>query len=258
MTTFPQREIARLAPGETGIAQFALQVVSLMVGDTGHASQPPRTDVLDLLIRGAKTGDPVVLNSLLAEFRRLRIPAEVVIDVYLPAAANAIGAQWHADEIDILDCTIAMSRMQNLLRALGRAWRADDSAGAGKASVLMVVPENEQHILGAMVATTQLRRFGVSVAVRLAPARPALHDLMANRRFDAVFVHCANIESLETCGGLVRTIRRGDGAGLPVVVGGSVPLEADEIKRRTGADLMTRDVRHALQALGLERALQVA
>jgi len=258
MTSFPQKEIARFAPGETGIAQFAMQVVSLMVGDNAHSEQPPRTDVLDLLIRGARTGDPATLSALLGEFRRLRIPAEVVVDVYLPAAANAIGAQWHADEIDVLDCTIAMSRMQNLLRALGRAWRADASDEDGVASVLMVVPENEQHILGAMIATAQLRRFGVSVAVRLAPTWPQLEELFGARRFDAVFIHAANLESLDYCATLIKNMRRVGKIDLPVVVGGSVPLSADEVTRRTGADLMTRDIRQALQSLGLERALKVA
>lgn len=258
MSSFPPKEIARLAPGETGIAQFAMQVVSLLVGDHVHADQPPRPDVLDLLIRGAKTGDPAVLGALLGEFRRLRIPAEVVVDLYLPAAANAIGAQWHADEIDILDCTIAMSRMQNLLRALGRAWRADASNGEGTGSVLMVVPENEQHILGAMIATTQLRRLGVSVAVRLAPSWAQLDELFRTRRFDAVFVHVANLESLDSCDNLVKTMRRVGKIELPVIAGGSVPLDAGEIKRRTGADLVTRDVRHALQAVGLERTLELA
>lgn len=253
---FGTREVARLAPGEFGIAQFALQVMSILVGDGAWAHRPPREDVLGLLVRGAITGDAQVLSRLTGEFRRHRIPAEAAVDIYIPAAVGAIGAAWHDDAIDILDATLAVARLQDLLREFGRGWRADAAGGGG--SVLMVVPEGETHTLGAMIATTQLRRLGVSVAVQLAPNRATLERLTSMRCFDALFVSVGNLGSLESGANIVKTIERRLRHRLPVVVGGSIPMELDAVRRVIGADLATRDVREALSFLGLQASCHAA
>ncbi len=256
MTTLRQKEVVRLAPGEFGIAQFALQVMSIMVGEGDHLNRPPREDVLSLLVCGAMTGDAEVLARLTGEFRRWRIPAEAAVDVYIPAAVAEIGTAWHDDVIDILDATLAVARLQDLVRALGRGWRADAAGSSG--SVLMVVPEGESHTLGAMIATAQLRRQGVSVAVQLAPSRTALEDLIQTRRFDALFVSVGNVDSLESGANIVKTMERRSRRRLPVVVGGSIPMELDTVRRALGADLATRDVSHALDVLGLRASCHAA
>lgn len=258
MSTFPPKEIARLAPGEQGFAQFALQVVSIMVADGSHLHRPPREDVLRLLVRGAMTGDPEILASLAAEFRRLRIPAEAAVDQYIPAAVDRIGTAWHNDEIDILEATIASVRLQNLVRELGRAWHADDGHAGETASILMIAPEGEQHTLGAMIATAQLRRLGVSVALEFGSAWPRLEMLLAQRRFDAVFLTVGNRTSLENAATIVKTLERRFRPRPPVVVGGSIPVELEIVKRRVGADFATRDVKSALDFLGLGKAQHAA
>jgi len=248
MNRFTSRQIARFAPGEMGIAEFAMQVVTIMVSDRSHVGRPPRPEVLELLVRAALTGDPVVLDQLLAAFRRLRIPAEVAVDTYIPAAVDRIGLAWHADEIDILDTSIAIARIQNLLRELVRAWHSDSSVegAGGELSVLMVVPEAEQHTVGAMVATAQLRRLGVSVCLQLAPSPAALEHLCATRRFDAVFLSLGNVESLDRGRNIVDTVRkRATGRGPFVMVGGSLDRDAELVKQAVGADLVTRDIRDA-------------
>jgi MerR family transcriptional regulator, light-induced transcriptional regulator len=251
MNRFTSREIARLAPGEMGIAEFAMQVVNIMVSDRIHAGRPPRQDVLAMLVRAVLTGETTALNELLDAFRRFRIPADVAIDVYIPAAVDEIGSAWHDDMIDILDTTVAMARLQNLLRELGRAWRADDAPRGGlPLSVMMVVPVGEQHTLGAMIATSQLRRAGVSVCVRLAPGEDVVDEALSARRFDALFLSIANFESLEHGRKIVKNLReRAGGAGFTVVAGGSVPMDAATVRAAIGADIVTQDVREALTYL---------
>jgi MerR family transcriptional regulator, light-induced transcriptional regulator len=258
MSQFTRREITHFAPGEHGIAQFALQVMSIMMGDGAHLTRPPREDVLRLLVRGAMTGDPEILNRLSAEFRRLRIPAEAAVDVYIPAAVDEIGAAWHEDVIDVLEATVAVARLQNLLRELGRGWHADDTGIGGQGSILLIVPEGEQHTLGAMIATAQLRRVGVSVSVQLNPSWSTLEDVLGNRRFDGVFLSLGNLESLESGANIVKTMERRMKARLPVVAGGSVPVEPQVMQGATGADFASRNVKEALGFLGLKVGLHAA
>ena len=251
MTTFTSREIARFAPGEHGIAQFAMQVMSILVGDAAHANGPPREDLLARLVRAAMTGDPEILAQLSVDFRRLRIPAETAVDVYIPAAVSEIGTAWHDDVIDILDATIATTRLQNLVREFGRGWQADVTDRRQDGSVLMVVPEGESHTLGAMIATSQLRRQGVSVALLLAPGAKELDHILETRRFDGMFLSVGNYESLESAATIVKTMEKRMTRRLPVLAGGSIPVELDVVRRATRADMATRDVGTALDFLGL-------
>lgn len=258
MSQFSPREITRFAPGEHGIERFALQVMSILMADGSHMAKPPREDLLRLLVRGAMTGDPEILGRLSQEFRRLRIPAEAAVDIYIPAAADEIGAAWHDDVIDVLEATVAFSRLQNLLRELGRGWRADFGHEDSTASVLMIVPECDQHSLGAMVATTQLRRLGVSVAVQFSPTWAAIDAMVRSRHFDGVFVSVANLESIETTRKIISSLQRSTDYVPPVVVGGPVPTALDVLKAATGADLATRDVKEAVEYLGLKLGRQAA
>lgn len=258
MSTVSPREIVRLAPGEQGLAQFALQVMSIIAGDGVHADRRPREDVLRLMVRGAMTGDPVVLSSLSVEFRRHRIPAETLVDVYIPAAVDEIGAARHEDVIDILDATLAMARMQNLLRELGRGWTADAGGRGRDSAVLMVAPEGESHTLGAVLAATQLRRSGVSVGMLMSPGWSAIEQQLRLRRFDAVFLSIGNYDSLEKAASIVNSIRGRMKLSVPVLAGGSVPMEMDVVRRATGADFATKDIKAALGFLGLRESLHAA
>ncbi len=250
MTRFAQREITRFAPGEKGISQFAMQVVSILVGDGSHVGKPPRPELLDQLIRAAMTGDPEVLANLSVEFRRLRIPADVAVDTYVPAAVDKIGDAWHNDEIDILDATLATCRLQNLVREFGRAWNADSASANSNRAVLMVVPEGEQHTLGTMIATTQLRRLGVSVCVQLSPSRALLSDTLQNRRYDAVFISVANLHSLEAAENIVKTVKLRRRSQMPMIVGGAIVAHDNVAHSTIGADLTTRNIREALEFIG--------
>lgn len=245
-----ESEQVRMMPAEFFNARFVPQVLSVLVNDGRNDGKPPIRPVLDLMVRSMLSGDPAALVRLKGEFRRHALSAEIVADSYIPAATNTIGALWHDDEIDVLAATIAFARLQTLLRELGRAWRADNLQGS-TGSVLMVVPESDQHLLGALIATGQLRRRGVSVTVKLTSSPYELDATLNSARFDAVFVSIANRSSLESAEKLVKVAHRPGNAALPVIAGGSVPSVASKIQKATGADHVTRDISEALRFIRL-------
>lgn len=240
----------RRAQADAFRAQLVPQVLPVLTSDDRHEGKPPIAAVLDLMVSAMIGGDRVAIMRLGSECRRLHIPASVMVDLYIPAAVSRIGARWHDDEIDILTATIAFARIQTLLRDLGRDWRADDLAGS-TGSVLMLVPDTDQHTLGAMIATGQLRRRGVSVTVALTVNPLSLDAMLERAAFDAVFVSVGNVSCLDSVAKLVKIAKRSGSAALPVIVGGSVPVALPEVQHVTGADLVTRDVAGALDYLAL-------
>lgn len=253
----PGPERTRPSPSDFFHAHLVPQVLSVLISDDRHEGKPPIPALLDLLVAAMVSGDRVLMLRLGAEIRRLHVPAAVVVDTYLPAAVDRVGARWHDDEIDILTATIAFARMQTLLRDLGRGWHADEMAGSGGA-VLMLVPDSDQHTLGALLATTQLRRRGVSVTVSLSASPLELDRLLAKARFDAVFISVANVSSLDSVAKLVKIAKRPGGAVLPVIVGGAVPVALSGVRDVSGADLVTRDIAEALAFVGLGARTEAA
>jgi NAD(P)-dependent dehydrogenase (short-subunit alcohol dehydrogenase family) len=83
-------------------------------------------------------------------------------DAYIPAAAQHLGSNWVSDRLCFAEVTIATARLQALVRAIGTRWGGDPAHLPGRRSVLMIVPDTEQHTLGAVVATGQMRRMGLS------------------------------------------------------------------------------------------------
>lgn len=240
-----------LHQGDLGVERFAMQVVARIAGSTRIESGAPDRELLSLVVRYARTGHDELLDLIMARLTRARIPAEMMVDVYVPSAARRIGNCWHEGELDILQTSVAISRLQTMLRVIGRHWQADAFAGS-QLRVVVAVPEKEQHTLGAVVVTHQLRRLGTSVNLQLQPSTAKLLSVLQDGQYDAILLSVSNRSLLENCRKLVKTIKRGVGIGLPVIIGG--PLLRQDIKdltQYTGADMVTHSVDDALMAFGL-------
>ncbi len=234
-----------------GVINFAAQVVAMLAARGGKADSEPRADLLDALIAAVVLGEQPKLDEVLRELKRQRITVEVLADIYIPAAARKMGDAWTSDELSFADVTMAAARLQVILREIGAAWVADGGAIADGGSVLMIVPDREQHTLGAMVALGQLRRMGISVCLRFWPDRQELRNLLTMRHFDGMFVSIANREKLEVSSVLVHAVREFGPAGLPIIVGGAIMEHGGDVVTQTGADAATDDIHVALQACGL-------
>ena len=245
--------------GEDIVRRFACRVVSELTRSAGVQSGRPTRSFLDMLVTVVRSGDPAQLARIHDEMRRQRISAEQVVDIYFPAVIDQIGSAWHDAQLDILEATVALSRLQQLLRELGRAWQADRATSEAMGCVLLVLPQVEQHALGAMLAANQLRRLGVSVRVALMASPQDVGALVFSRSFDAVFLSVSNLDAKPMAGQLVAAFRQRCGAGLPVVVGGGLAALAgttDDRRRlaaELGADLATTDLREAIGFCGLQR-----
>lgn len=241
----------------TNVTQLALHVVTQLARTNTIEKGDAQRELLQLLVRFARTGDEAVMGRLQQEMKRSRVSAEQVIDVYLPAAVKQLGNCWHDGELDILQTSVASARLQAFLRELGRAWVADQCGSHGGARILLVLPQGEQHTLGAMIAANQLRRTGVSVRMQLLPKPEMVVAELDKLSFDAVFLSISNESCLDSCQEMVDTIRRSAHRRVPVAVGGGLLAMAHpiftpaRIAAMTGADIATLSVIEALSFCGL-------
>lgn len=239
---------------------FALRVVSELARGSNNRQAPrPLPHLATLLMQFARQGEAARLGEIFAEMKRQQLLAEDILDVYLPQTVRDLGNQWHDDQIDILQASMAFTRLQTLLRELSHAWASDRVSGATGGRVLLMMPSCEQHSLSAMFAANHLRRAGVSVKVLLAPTGRQIAEIMRRSRFHGVFISVSNLTSLEGCAAIVGDLRKCDGHSTPIVLGGGLvsgviaDIDTSRIADVSGADIVTNDIVAALHFCGIRQ-----
>lgn len=235
-----------------GVMYFASQVVSLLADRNARSFSEMREPVVAGLISASLSGTRDAFSDLLREVRRARISLAALADLYIPEAARRMGEAWHEDQMSWLDVSVGVGRMQSLLREIGMAWVADQAGDTGHGTVLLIVPDREQHTLGPMVAMGQMRRFGVSVCLRIAPSPNELRTLLTTRNFDGILISIATREKLGDVAKTIQYLKAIAGKPTPVVVGGAVASSVEDLVSCTGADLSTNDICAALETIGLK------
>jgi MerR family transcriptional regulator, light-induced transcriptional regulator len=233
------------------VSLLAVEVVARLIGREAKAERKPNAAVLAKLTKAMLNPDPAAFAALRPDLRRGRISNADLADLYFPSVARKLGCDWEADSVSFAGLSIAVARMQAILRQIGAAWVGDDGAGSRIGTLLLILPEGEQHTLGAMVLAGQLRRKGVSVSLTIAPEPSVLRRLLAERSFDGAMVSVGCSAKVAPCRAVVKALKAGSGGRLPVAVGGAVLLRETDIAARTGADIATNDLTEALAALGL-------
>ena len=203
----------------------------------------------DALMSSSETSHQAVVAELLAS----GVTSEEIYQSFIPEASRAMGRMWLHDEASFVDVTVGASRLQRLLREAGPAeggrW-VDRSIPLGQ-SVLMVIPDFENHSLGAFVAADQFRRHGLWVHMAIGLQRDELLKLLATGRFSMIGVTAASRKTVESLAELLDYIRSGMEECPPIVVGGRAVGEIADIARRTGADHAVNSVREAVERCGL-------
>lgn len=240
------------AADTSGVSYFASQVVSLLADRNAKTLSEPREALVTRLIAASQSGTKTAFAEVLTEVKRARITLAAIADVYIPLAARRMGEAWHNDQMSWMEVSIGVGRLQSLLREIGTAWVADQAGDTGHGTVMFIVPDREQHTLGPMVATGQLRRYGVSVCLRIAPTVNELRSLMGARRFDGVMISVSTRDKLESVAKTVQVLRTMVTHPLPIIVGGAVMVAAEDIMAMTGADFSSNEISAALEVMGLK------
>ena len=199
-----------------------------------------RQVIVDYLVRTAlaKRGfDPV---QVMHELRGHRLTVDAVIDVYIPQAAVRLGEMWMESDIDFAEVTIGSLRLQSLL--IEASVEVDHRPSVDTDDVmhaLVVVPEAEQHLLGANVVAAQLRRLGCEAAVSICETPKTVAARVTCDQPDMVLFTCARSAALDSIARTVQKIRENTHPTPVIALGGPVRGDLDGMREKAGADLMT-------------------
>jgi methanogenic corrinoid protein MtbC1 len=218
-------------------------------------SDKPRTRdewiefLADAMISDSETSHHAAISALVAS----GVTSEEVFQKYIPAVARFLGEMWVSDKASFVDVTVGAARLQALFRNKaepGEVGWLSRSIPLGQ-SVLMIVPDFEDHSLGAFVAADQFRRHGLWVHMAIGLTRDEIAAMVESSGFSLLGITAATANSVEKSQKLVEYLKAKVDHCPPVAIGGQAVEDQAKVEKMTGADFAVRTVREAVERAGL-------
>ncbi|NRB02377.1 MAG: cobalamin B12-binding domain-containing protein [Rhodobacteraceae bacterium] len=223
----------------SGTDRLATHVISVLQQRQAPYQAGVRQFILDYLVRAILYQPEFEAELVQAELRGFRLNVDTIIDNYVPMAAKELGELWVQSKIDFAQVTIGALRLQSLLTEAADEVVFLTPPQAVDVTMVLVVPEGEQHFLGASVVAAQLRRMGVQVCSVFAEPGDDLVRRISAEMPDAVMFTCGRTAGLATIAQTVFSIRQRVSEVPLLVLGGSILETHADIKETTGVDLVT-------------------
>ena len=184
------------------------------------------------------------------------VDPDSIADEVIPEVARRLGQDWVDDTSSFAEVTLGCAQLQLILHALDPVWDRGHS-GIGpdnRPLVLLAMPKGAQHTLGATVLSTQLRRRGCSVQKMDGLPDDAVRADLSAGAIDAVLVSASLGDDPADIARTIAAIRDAGTAAPPIVIGGTLLQDVDDLAGLTGADHATDDLDAALSAASLSPA----
>lgn len=199
-------------------------------------------------------------DSLLAVIGNLLqqgVSLESIFLNLLAPAARRLGDFWNEDRASFADVTIALGRLQQVVRELGQhASPAEAANGHGRAALFAPAP-GEQHTFGIVIIEEFFRHSGWRTWSELDGSREEIVHAARSHVFDVFGMTASSEDRLDQLAPTIMSVRAmSRNRDISVIVGGRLFIERPDLVARVGADAMASDALEAvLKAEGAVRQL---
>lgn len=239
-------QLARLVEGEI------IPRLMLVHGDAGIGGRS--RGVLGL---GPETTEKFALYTLSSSHESLLaiiggllqqgVAMEAIYLDLLGPTARRLGEYWSDDQVSFADVTIALGRLQQVVRELSLHGPVDEGAASNGRAALFAPAPGEQHTFGIVIIEEFFRRSGWRTWTELSGALEEIVGAVQAHRFDVFGMTASSEERLDQFAPMIMSIRRASrNRDISVMVGGRLFLERPELVARIGADAMAADAREAV------------
>ncbi len=243
--------LARLARAiETDVIPRLVQAHRPATGQPGELQQAPNATISDQEVQRfvdhILEDSEVVIAAAVAQWRGGGVAVETLYLELLGPSARHLGTLWEDDLCDFSAVTVALGRLQRLMREWSPAFGAEVDHPPHGRRALFVQPGDEQHSFGLSMVAEFFRRDGWDV---LGGVGGAVTDPSAKVRDEWIDILGFSVGSDSRIPWLKETIRAARAAArnpdLVVLVGGPPFMLRPELADEVDADGTARDGREA-------------
>ncbi len=185
--------------------------------------------------------------ELIQSYRDRGVPLQTIyVDLLVPAARH-LRHLWMNDEWDFAAVTLALWRMQQLLRDFSPAFCADATIKSAGLRALLSPGPGEKHDIGHMMfglvlAGEFFRRDGWDTWIEPDPASAAFIETIRTQWFDVVEFFASSDKKLDDLATNIRMVRReSSNRNIGVMVCGPAFTERPELVLLVGGDAVVSD-----------------
>ena len=235
------------------IPKIVLALRSLPVSkpaETAEQAEPSAVERFAILALGNDDGAAFAhVEALLAQGASVE---SVFLDLLAPAARQ-FGTQWETDATDFASVTLAVGRLQQIMRRLGEDFFNEGGHGHGGESVLLTIIPGEQHSFGLSMVAEFFRRAGWNLCTGPFSSHRELTSLVHDHWFDIVGFSVSSDRRLDELKQDINNIRRDSrNRNVGIILGGPMMMTHPELVAAMGADMVSLDAATAPhQARGL-------
>jgi methanogenic corrinoid protein MtbC1 len=208
-------------------------------------AQPSEAEVLDfveLVLAEREVG----YADLIERLRARGVSVENLYLGLLTPAARELGRRWEEDLTSFTDVTVAIGRLQRLMRGLSQSFGSEVEAPADGRRVLLIPAPGEQHTFGLSIVAEFFRRAGWEVVGADGEEGHDAAAMVRSEWYDVVGISVgveARLDWLKSGITALRGASRNRAVG--VLVGGPVFALYPERAIEVGADATAPDGRQA-------------
>jgi methylmalonyl-CoA mutase cobalamin-binding subunit len=238
-------------PREADVVALAIKALSVVAAGGTVRPKRSREDRVGDLCEAVIAPDDSRRHAVIAQMIASGITSTDIAEVFVPLTARKLGEAWVDDTLSFSQVTIGATRLQEMVRALGKGDLGNGVTVPLGHRVLLVIPPEEDHTLGAFVAANQFRRYGLWVHLAIGQTPAEVAETVMSQHFEMIGISGAGRRALDSVRQLVSTVKLQCPNCAPVVVGGNVCSFGDHVQEFTGADFVTTSPRKAMGFCGL-------
>lgn len=206
-----------------------------------HDIVPTHSDVTELAAL-VIAHEVDIAASFVSVLRARGMSLETVFLHLLGPAAKHLDSLWQDDRADFCEITIALSRLQQLLRELSLPFEAEAEPSADDKRILLSTAPGETHTFGMSIVEEFMRRGGWDTVCAPAASAMALGRLVRRDWFDVIGFSLSCESLLAELASVIDVVRRRSlNQRVGILVGGPYFNEHPESAGLVGANLVAFD-----------------
>lgn len=200
--------------------------------DRGVVSATELRDFVDQVMHGSDEAVQQCLDGLRARgiaFQKLWLGL-------LAPAAREMGERWCSDQCDFNEVTVAVGRLQQVLRDHGRQLSRGRTSGSGL-SILLAASPGEQHTFGLSMVAELFHQAGWDVSTSFLSLHQPPARLVRDHWYDVVGLTLGGTAHLDRLVQCIEDIREASqNRGVPIIVGGPIFVIQPELAAQLKVD----------------------
>lgn len=205
-------------------------------------------DDVTLLADMAVSDDIGDLTRLIEDYLDKGVSLESILLDLLSPTARRLGEYWEADTCTLVDVTIGLTKLQQLLRVFGKDFERSAAPWSCARRALLIPAQGETHTFGLLVLEAFFRRDGWDVSNGGGMSMSQLTRLVRRERFDIVCLSNSCDTLLDNLGSDISSLRRASrNKAVGMMVGGPAFNGRPDRVTLVGADATAVDAPQAVQ-----------